>query len=102
MFEGYKDQYDASARLCILRALHEQNDNRLSESMITTVLQAFAINKGRDYVVNQLKWLADEAGAIKLREVGDTYIAELTQTGEDHVERRRALHGIKKPSAARS
>lgn len=100
--ESLKEEENGQVRLCILQALHGQPDYRLSEVMISSVLATYALRNSRDYLVTQLKWLSEEAGAIKLREVGETYIAELNQTGEGHVERRRILHGVKKPSAARS
>lgn len=101
MLEGYTEIYNANARLCILRALHEQSDLRLNDSMLLNVLQAFAINRGRDYLRQQLDWLEKEAGAVTLQNAGSVLIAELTETGEDHVERRRVLRGIKKPAAVR-
>lgn len=101
MFEGYSKDYYANTRLAILLALAEQNDYRLSDSMLVSVLSAYAINRGRDYVRAQLAWLEAEAGAVQLRNMGTAIIAELTEAGEDHVERRRVLPGIKRPAARR-
>jgi hypothetical protein len=47
MFEGYADHYDAEARLVILKALAGETDYRLTDSMLTTMLEAFAIKRGR-------------------------------------------------------
>jgi len=102
MFEGYADHYDAEARLVILKALAGETDYRLSDSMLTTMLEAFAIKRGRDYVRNQLRWLQASVGAIRLTEAGTAVIAELIEPGLDHVERRRVLEGVKRPSPSRS
>lgn len=101
MFEGYVDHYDANARLVILKALAEQTDYRLNDAMLAAALQAFAINKGRSYLKNQLKWLEAEAGAVTVSRMGTAVIAELTETGLDHVERRQVLEGVLRPSAVR-
>lgn len=98
MFEGYGEHYDANARLVVLKALAEQTDYRLNDAMLATALQAFAINKGRAYLKNQLKWLEAEAGAVTVTKMGTAVIAELTETGLDHVERRQVLEGVARPS----
>lgn len=98
---GYTHIYNENARLCILRGLHEQPSRRLSDSMLISILQAYAIDRGRDYLHQQLNWLENEAGCVRLIRSGDAVIAELTETGEDHVERRTVLPGIKRPSATR-
>lgn len=102
MFEGYAEHYDTEARLVILKALAGETDYRLSDSMLTTMLEAFAIKRGRDYVRNQLRWLERSVGAVKLTEAGTALIAELIEPGLDHVERRRVLEGVKRPSPSRS
>lgn len=102
MFEGYGDHYDAEARLVILKALGGETDYRLSDSMLTTMLEAFAIKRGREYVRNQLRWLEHSAGAVKLTVAGTALIAEMIEPGLDHVERRRVLEGVKRPSPSRS
>ncbi|PWV97722.1 hypothetical protein DFR52_106247 [Hoeflea marina] len=102
MFEGFSDHYDAEARLVILKALAGEIDYRLSDSMLVTMLEAFAIKRGREYVRNQLRWLHNSAGAIRVTEAGTALIAELTEAGLDHVEFRRILDGVKRPSPSRS
>ena len=101
IFDGFSDHYDETARLTILKALAEQTDFRLNETLIQTVLESFAIRRGRSYLRNQLQWLEQETGAVKLREVGSVMIAELTERGMDHVERRQVLHGVRRPSPVR-
>ena len=101
IYDGYSEHYDATARLTILRALANETDYRLNDTLLTRTLEAFAIKRGRGYLRNQLRWLEQEAGAVKLHEVGTVMVAELTEPGLDHVERRLVLDGVLKPSPVR-
>ncbi|MBI1495388.1 hypothetical protein H1D41_17230 [Rhodobacteraceae bacterium MYP1-1] len=100
MFEGYSDSYNETVRLTVLKALAEETDYRLNDTMLMAVLQAFAINRSRDYLRNELSWLETEVQAVKLTKAGTAVIAELTERGLDHVERRVVLTGVRKPSPA--
>ena len=96
--EGYQQHYDAEARLVILKALAEQADYTLPENILVMTLQTFGFNRGREYVRNQLNWMKDTAGAVKLRTPGAAVIATITEAGLDHVQGRRVLDSIKRPS----
>jgi hypothetical protein len=85
------------ARLIILRALLEQSDGRLNSELLRSTLESFGINKTRDWVHEELRWLADMM-AVKLTDAGSVRIAELLTKGRDHVERRIMIEGIKRPS----
>lgn len=100
MFDGYDDHYRATARLTILRALSDETDYRLADTMILRVLETFAIKRSRDWLRTELRWLED-VGAIRRHEIGTVIVAELTEAGLDHVERRRVIEGILKPSPVR-
>lgn len=102
MFEGYHEVYAANARLAILRTLAEQGDWRMSVSMLETVLASFAISKGRAYVLQQLGYLEDTLGAVRVigRET-PVPIAELCSQGLDHVEGRVRLEGVERPAPRR-
>lgn len=95
---SYRDFVDQDVRLIILRALADETDFALNENLILAVLETFGHRKTRDYVRNQLAWLAEQARAVTLTEAGSVRIATLTQTGLDHVERRAALEGVKRRS----
>jgi len=84
-------------RLIILRALADENDHRLNETLIGHLLQTFGHTKSRDYVRTQLRKL-NELGAVSLVEAGSVLVAQLKQPGLDHVERRAFLDGVLKPS----
>ena len=101
IFEVYSEHYDAEVRLIILKALHDEANGRLSDSMLMHVFEAFAINRTRDYLRTQLNWLKTEGGAVVLRDAGTAMIAELTDKGEAHVQRRQLIQGVKRPSLPR-
>lgn len=95
---GFAEHYNAEARLVLLKELAAQTDYRLNDSLLTQALIIFGINKGRAYVRNQLTWLQETAGAVRLVPAGTAIIAELLEPGLDHVERRILLEGVKRPS----
>lgn len=102
MFEGYADHYDANARLVILKGLAAENDGSLSDALLMAVLEQFAINKPREYLHTQLRWLADTARAVVLREAGTALIATLTEQGEAHLSRKSVISGVQVPSRPRA
>ena len=93
---------EREARLVVLRMLAEQSDRRLNSSLLRDELaDRWAINRSRDWLHVQLRFLAD-IGAAHLTEAGSVLIAEITQRGLDHVERRIVLDGVKRPSPPES
>jgi ABC-type protease/lipase transport system fused ATPase/permease subunit len=93
----FNETLTQDARLVILRALHEQTDNRLNDSIIAAVLESYAHRRTREWIRQQLRFLAD-MDAIRIAAIGTTLVAELKQLGADHVERRTILEGVKRPS----
>jgi hypothetical protein len=93
---------EREARLVVLRMLAEQTDRRLNSSLLRDELaERWAINRTRDWLHVQLRFLSD-VGAAHLTEAGSVLIAEITQRGLDHVERRIVLDGVKRPSPPES
>ncbi|SFZ85988.1 hypothetical protein SAMN02983003_3160 [Devosia enhydra] len=95
---SYAEFVDHDVRLIILKALADETNRSLNDSLLQAVLETFGHSKTRDYVRNQITWLEAEVGAVKTRPAGSTIIATLTQDGLDHVEHRRVLQGVKRPS----
>lgn len=101
IFDGYSDYFDETVRLTLLKALASEADRRLNETMLMRTLEAFAFKRGKGYLRNQLRWLEQEAGAVKLHEIGSVIIAEITDAGVDHVDRRLLLDGVAAPTTVR-
>jgi hypothetical protein len=85
------------ARLIVLKELSVQPSYALNETLLQAVLEQSGITRSRDWLREQLRWLA-EVGAISVREVGNAKIAVLTEKGLDHVDYRIVLGGVKRPS----
>jgi hypothetical protein len=85
------------ARLIVLKALTAEVNGTLNSELIRLALESFGIAKTRDWVHAELGFLAD-VGALTLSDAGTVKIAALTQRGLDHVERRVAIDGVKRPS----
>ncbi len=86
------------ARLRILQALARQDGGMLNSELLRAELETWGINRTRDWVHDELRWLAD-MGAIALADAGgNVRIATLTTKGEDHLSRARLIEGVKAPS----
>jgi len=85
------------ARLIILRDLDEQPDGRLNSELLRVRLESFGINKSRDWIHDELNWLASMS-AVTVVAAGTVRVAQLTAKGADHVARRLVIEGIKRPS----
>ncbi|MEX2480214.1 MAG: hypothetical protein WD928_05070 [Gammaproteobacteria bacterium] len=89
------------ARLIVLRVLANETNGSLNSAALQDNLQVYGIAKPRDWVHDELGWLAS-MGAITVTEVGSVRIASITAKGLDHVQRRIAIEGVKRPSPAES
>jgi hypothetical protein len=88
----------SEARLVILRELDSQPDGRLNSALLVSVLETYGITRSRDWVHEELRWLA-EIGAVRVIDAGTVRVAEILAKGRDHVERRLVIEGVKRPSA---
>lgn len=94
---SYSERVAEHYRLTILRCLQEEDDGKINESLLAEYVADFGFSGGRDHLRIHLKWLSD-AGCVKVHDVRGIAVAELTEKGADHVERRALIPGIKKPS----
>lgn len=92
----YRTFVQQDVRLIILNELSRQPGYRLNDGLLLRVLETFGHMKPRDYVRAELDWLAD-AGAVTIAEIGGVVIAELTERGLEHVERRKLIPGVARP-----
>lgn len=85
------------ARLIILRALHEQSDATLNSELLRLNLEQYGISRTRAWVHGELDYLA-ELAAVTITEAGTVKVAQLTDKGLRHVERKLTIEGVKRPS----
>lgn len=83
------------ARLRLLAALEEQPDGRLNADLLRLVLEAHGIDKPREWVADQLRWL-EGMGAVRLIAAGDVLVAELTERGARHLSRAEPIEGVRR------
>jgi hypothetical protein len=92
-----RDIIREDARLIILRELHKEPNYSASDTRLQPVLEAFGIARSREWIREELRWLAD-MGAVSRVEVGTVMVATLLAKGVEHVERRLVIDGVKRPS----
>ena len=88
------------ARLIILKALAAQQDESLGSEMLRLELRTFAIRREREWVHDELHWLA-QMGAVTVTEAGTVMIATLTEKGARHLAREITIAGVMRPSRSR-
>lgn len=94
----FEEHSTRDARLVILRALAEQTDGRLNETLLSMTVETYGHRRSRDWVRTQMRALA-ELGAIRIIKAGEEFlIGELTRLGQDHVDRRAVVEGVARPS----
>ena len=85
-------------RLIILRALADELDGHLNETLLQKHLERFGHRVARLKVRTLMREL-ELKGAVRLHEPAtDMLVAEITARGQDHVERREAIEGVAVPS----
>ena len=97
MTDTYEARLVANARLVILKALGQQADGRLNETMLVHELDRFGHRRSRSWVRTQLLALR-ELGAVGITEAGSVMVAGITALGVAHLERREAIDGVDRPS----
>ena len=85
------------SRLIILRTLGEQVDGRLNSELLRAALESYGIQRTRAFVHDELTYLR-EMGAVTVVDAGSVKVAQLTNKGTDHLERRLVIEGVKRPS----
>ena len=85
------------ARLIVLKALADQVAETLNSDFLVLELQRFGIRKDRDWLHDELRWLAD-MGAIMVVPAGSLLVATLTAKGARHLSREIAIEGVQRPS----
>lgn len=95
---NFDEHATRDARLVILKALAQQTDGRLNETLLQVTIETFGHRRSRDWVRTQMRAL-EELGAIRVIKAGEEFlIGELTRLGQDHVDRRAIVEGVARPS----
>jgi hypothetical protein len=86
------------ARLIILRALVDEVSRTSNSASLQDLLETYGIRRDRDWVHQEIAYLASLA-AVTVTPAGDRIrIVQLTQRGLDHVDGRLILEGVRRPS----
>ncbi len=85
------------ARLIILKAIAEQDDESLPSGILEEVLPLYGVNRPRAWIHQQMAYLA-EMGAITTSPRGSVVTGRLTELGRRHLDRHAAIEGVKRPA----
>ncbi|WP_462171101.1 VpaChn25_0724 family phage protein [Pseudoalteromonas xiamenensis] len=85
-------------RISILIALKESPDYGANISMLSDVLNHYALGCSRDQLKTLLNWL-EQNGYVKLERMSEnTWVARITASGIDVADGRSIVPGIKRPA----
>lgn len=96
---SFENQLKEEMRLVILRLLNELPSYRGNSSTLHSGLNHWGLSFSRDQVKTELHWLKEQ-GCITIEfDNPDVIVVKLTERGQDVVEGRAKIYGIKRPSA---
>lgn len=96
MSKTYQEMLNEQRRHRLLRILNDSAGYDSNEVLLKNMLNNMGITTGRDRLRTELAWL-EEQGLVRLRQVEDLYIAEITAAGADVAEGVITLPGVKRP-----
>lgn len=96
---SFEDHLKEEMRLVLLRLLNEMPSYRGNSSTLHSGLDRWGLSFSCDQVKTELYWLKDQ-GCLTI-EMDDpaVIVVKLTERGQDVIENRARIHGIKRPSA---
>lgn len=86
----------ADQRLVVLRALAEDTQYTVNESLLNDVLAIYGHNCSRDCVRTHLSWLREQ-GLVTVQDVSGYMVATLTSRGLDVANGSAVVPGVKRP-----
>ncbi|MBJ8477186.1 MULTISPECIES: VpaChn25_0724 family phage protein [Acinetobacter] len=96
---SFENQLKEEMRLVMLRLLNELPSYRGNSSTLHSGLTHWGLSFSRDQVKTELYWLKDQ-GCVEIElDNPDVIVVKLKERGQDVVENRTKVHGIKRPSA---
>ena len=96
---SFENHLKEEMRLVLLCLLNEMRSYRGNSSTLHSGLDRWGLSFSRDQVKTELYWLKDQ-GCLTI-EMDDpaVIVVKLTERGQDVIENRARIHGIKRPSA---
>lgn len=96
---SFENHLKEEMRLVLLCLLNEMPSYRGNSSTLHSGLDRWGLSFSRDQVKTELYWLKDQ-GCLTI-EMDDpaVIVVKLTERGQDVIENRARIHGIKRPSA---
>ncbi|WP_048764836.1 hypothetical protein [Acinetobacter sp. 243_ASPC] len=96
---SFENHLKEEMRLVLLRLLNELPSYRGNSSTLHSGLNHWGLSFTRDQVKTELYWLKEQ-GCIDIEmDNPAVLVVRLTERGQDYVEGRARIHGIKRPSA---
>lgn len=96
---SFENHLKEEMRLVLLRLLNELPSYRGNSSTLHSGLEHWGLSFSRDQVKTELYWLKEQ-GCIEIElDKPDVIVVKLIERGQDVVENRARIHGIKRPSA---
>lgn len=96
---SFENHLKEEMRLVILRLLNELPSYRGNSSTLHSGLNHWGFSFSRDQVKTELYWLKDQGCVVFELETPEVIVVKLSERGQDVVENRAKVHGIKRPSA---
>jgi hypothetical protein len=83
-------------RLVLLRLLNQAPGNEANTYVLATGLRSLGHNCSQDQVETDSAWLTEQ-GLVKVKELDDVRIVQLTSHGADVADGRAHVPGVKRP-----
>ncbi|EXB26078.1 hypothetical protein J537_2315 [Acinetobacter baumannii 1437282] len=96
---SFENQLKEEMRLVLLRLLNELPSYRGNSSTLHGGLHNWGLSFSRDQVKTELYWLKEQGCVEVEMDSAAVVVVKLTERGQDVVESRARIHGIKRPSA---
>lgn len=96
---NFETKLKEEMRLVMLRLLNELPSYRGNSSTLHSGLNHYGLSFSRDQVKTELYWLKDQSCIEVEMDSPEVIVVKLTERGQDVVENRARIHGIKRPSA---
>lgn len=96
---SFENHLKEEMRLVLLRLLNEMPSYRGNSSTLHSSLDRWGLSFSRDQVKTELYWLKDQGCLSIEMEDPAVVVVKLAERGQDVIENRTRIHGIKRPSA---